>query len=225
MKTVSITIDGKKIKTREREVLLWVALDNGIYIPNLCSLRGKEEPSASCRLCFVEISDRMQPVTACTETVREGMVVNTRGEKSLRLARNAFELLMASEPADCGQCLVNRNCELQNLAKYLKVRLKPKHLKDLQHNLPVDDTNPEFIYDPNKCVLCGRCVWVCQQLGNGVLGFANRGFNRVMTNFYNQPMGSIGCAACYECVSVCPTGALVLKGEKKTLIQAKDWRV
>jgi len=224
MKKISLTIDSREILAPEGEKLLWVALDNGIYIPNLCSIRDKEESSASCRLCFVEVEGKAQPVAACTELVKEGMVVNTRGEDALRLARTAFELLMASEPVTCADCLANRNCELQNLAKHLKIRLKPRHLKDLQHGLPIDDTNPEFIYDPNKCVLCERCVWVCRQEGNSVLGFANRGFSRVMTNFYNQPMGEIGCDACRECVKVCPTGALVLKGEKKTLIQAKDWR-
>jgi len=225
MKKVSLTINGNKISAPEGEKLLWAALDNDIYIPNLCSLRDKTEPAASCRLCFVEVEGKSQPVAACTETVNEGMVVNTQGEKALRLARTAFGLLMASEPVTCTDCLANRNCELQNLAKYLKVRLKPRDLKDLQHGLSVDDTNPVFIYDPDKCVLCGRCVWVCKQVGNRALGFANRGFNRVVTNFYNQPMGEIGCEACSACVKVCPTGALVLKGEKKSLIQTKDWRI
>ncbi len=225
MRKKSLTIDNKKISASEGEKLLWAALDNDIYIPNLCSIRAKEESAASCRLCFVEVEGKGQPVTACTEPVREGMVVNTRGEKALRLARTAFELLMASEPVTCADCLANRNCELQNIARHLKIRLKPRHLKDLQHGLPVDDTNPEFIYDANKCILCGRCVWVCQQVGNGALGFANRGFDRVMTNFYHQPMIEIGCDACREWVRVCPTGALALKGEKKTLVQAKDWRL
>ena len=212
MKTVSLTIDNKKITTREGENLLWAAMDNGIYIPNLCSLRDKPEPAASCRLCFVEVEGYSQPITACTEPVREGMVVNTRGLKALRLARTAFELLMASHPVDCAHCLANRSCELQNIAAHLRVKLKTKRLKKLERKLSVDSSSPVFIYDPNKCVLCGRCVWVCRErLGIGALGFAHRGFERVVTTFGDEPVGESKCRDCGECVIVCPTGALVFE--------------
>lgn len=215
MKTVSITINGKKITAPEGESLLWVALDNGIYIPNLCAIRERPEPTAACRLCFVEIEGKEQPVTACTETVTDGMVVNTKGEKALRLVRVAFELIMASHPVDCANCPANRNCELQIIARHLKIRLKPKNLRDIPHNFPIDDSNPYFIYDPNKCVLCGRCIWECREHhGIGVLGFAHRGFERRITTFADRPIGELGCRECIECVSVCPTGALVLKDTK-----------
>ena len=222
MKTVSLTIDGRKISAPEGKNLLWVALDNGIYIPNLCSLRDKVEPAASCRLCFVEVEDRKQPVTACTETVTEGMVVNTRGAKALKLAGTAFELLMASEPADCAHCPANRSCELQKIAHHLGAKLKSKRFRKLLRQLPIDDSNPQFIYDPNKCVLCGRCLWVCRQHpGAGVLGFAHRGFERVVTTFGDEPIGEFRCLDCAECISICPTGALVFKAEEETQIKAK----
>ena len=163
MKTVSLTIDGRKITACEGDNLLWAALDNGIYIPNLCALRDNSEPAAACRLCFVEIEGKGQPITACTEEVREGMVVNTRGEKALRLARSAFELIMASHPVDCAHCAANGSCELQQIARHLNVKLKSKRFKKLVRELPIDYSNPIFIYDPNKCVLCGRCVAVCRQ--------------------------------------------------------------
>src|SRR4030066_381010 len=101
METVSLTIDGQQITARKGENLLRVALDNGIYIPNLCALRDDTEPEAACRLCFVEVAGDDQPVTACTETVRDGMVVNTRGSRALRLARSGFELLLSTHPIDC----------------------------------------------------------------------------------------------------------------------------
>ena len=215
MKTVSLTIDGKKIAATEGEKLLWVALDNGIYIPNLCALRDNYEPMAACRLCFVEVEGKEEPVTACTEIVTEGMVVNTRGERALKLARGTFELIMASHPVDCAHCLQNGSCELQKIAHHLGTKLKAKRFKSLMRHLPIDDSNSLFIYDANKCVLCGRCVWVCQQHGIGALGFAHRGFQRVVTTFTGELLGNFECSDCGECVSVCPTGALTFKDNKR----------
>ena len=216
MKTVSLTIDGKKITAREGEKLLWVALDNGIYIPNLCALRDKSEPTAGCRLCFVEVDGYSQLVTACTEPVREGMVVNTRGPKALRLVRTGFELLLATHPVDCGHCVKNRSCELQKIAAHLGAKLKAKRFKKLERKLPVDASSPTFIYDPNKCVLCGRCVWVCRErLGKGILGFAHRGFERMVTTFADEPLGNFMCQECGECVTVCPAGALTFKEHQR----------
>ena len=212
MKMVSLTIDGQKIKAREGERLLWVALENGVYIPNLCAIRDKPEPNAACRLCFVEIEGNEEPVPACNAVATDGMVVNTRGEKALRLARTGFELLMASHPVDCAGCPANRSCELQKIARHLGSSLKTKRFRKLLRELPVDDSNPLFTYDPNKCVLCGRCVWVCQQhLKTGILGFAHRGFERVVTTFADEPIGGNRCLDCSECVTVCPTGALSFK--------------
>jgi len=211
MKTVSLTIDGKEIRAAEGDKILWAALDNGIYIPNLCTLRDALQPAA-CRLCFVEVEDYSQPVTACTEPVREGIVVNTRGAKALRLARTGFELLMASHPVDCAHCPANRSCELQVIAHHLGAKLKTKRFRKILRQLPIDYSNPLFIYDPNKCVLCGKCVWVCRErLGIGDLGFAHRGFERVVTTFADEPIGKSRCQDCGECVLACPTGALTFK--------------
>jgi len=212
MKTVSLTISGKEVKARQGDKVLWAALDNGIYIPNLCALRDASESAASCRLCWVEIKGKSKPVTACTETVKEGMVVNTGGEGALRLARTALELFLASNVVDCAHCPASGSCELQKIAGYLGVKLKTKHFRKILRNLPLDASSPLFSYDPNKCVLCGRCIWVCRQrLGIGALGFAHRGFNRRLTTFGDEPIGEARCEGCGDCVTVCPTGALCFK--------------
>lgn len=212
MKEVSLAIDGKKIKAKEGEKILWAALQNNLYIPNLCAIKEKIQPSASCRLCFVEVEGENEPLIACTEPVREGMVVNTRGKKALRLARTAGELILASHPVDCRHCLKNRSCELQKIAKHLGIKLKTKRFRKLERNLPIDESCSLFTYDPNKCVLCGKCVWVCQEkLGIGAIGFTRRGFKRRVSTFQDKPLAETMCAQCAECVKVCPVGSLVLK--------------
>ncbi|MGZ6219784.1 MAG: 2Fe-2S iron-sulfur cluster-binding protein [Syntrophales bacterium] len=214
MKEISLTIDGKKIKAHEGDKILWVALENGIYIPNLCAIQEKTQPSASCRLCFVEVEGEDEPVIACTEPVKVGMVVNTRGKNALRLARTSAELILASHPVDCGHCLKNRSRELQKIAKHLGIKLKTKRFRKLERNLPIDQSSPLFIYDPNKCVLCGKCVWVCQEkLGIGAIGFTRRGFKRMVSTFQDKPLGESICSQCAECVKVCPVGSLAFKNK------------
>lgn len=218
MKDISLTIDGKKIKANEGEKLLWVAMDNGIYIPSLCAIRGATESFAACRLCFVEVEGEDEPAIACTKPVKEGMVVHTKGKTALRLARTSAELLLANHPVDCGHCIKNRSCDLQKIAKHLSIKLKTKRFRKLERKLPIDESSSVFIYDPNKCVLCGKCVWICQEhLGIGAIGFTRRGFKRMVSTFEDKPIIESKCTQCGECVKVCPVGALTLRDNKYPL--------
>jgi bidirectional [NiFe] hydrogenase diaphorase subunit len=162
----------------------------------------------------VEIEGMERPVPACTEPVAEGMVVHTGGDKALRLARTALELLLASHPVDCAHCLKNGSCELQSIAKHLGVKLNTKRFAKILPELAIDTGSPLFVHDPNKCVLCGRCIWVCQEkAGRGVIGFGYRGFRRMVTTFGDEPLSRALCRDCAECIAVCPVGALVLKNK------------
>jgi bidirectional [NiFe] hydrogenase diaphorase subunit len=215
MKPIQIFIDGKKIECSKDETLLWVALDNGIYIPNLCAMREMAEPYGACRLCFVEVEGEDLPVTACTTKVKEGLVVNTKGKRALRLSRTAFELILSNHPVDCAHCLKSGSCELPKIAKYLRVKLNTKRFRKFLRGLPIDETSPVFTYDPNKCVLCGKCVWLCQEmLGIGGIGFAYRGFQRWVTTFNDEPVGLSECKDRIELVEVCPVGAFVAKNKE-----------
>ncbi len=207
-KQVTITVDGKTISAGEGEMLLWTALDNDIYIPHLCSERNEKETPASCRLCFVEVAGRPAPVPACTLSVSEGLVVKTRSERVDALVAAGFELLMSNHRLDCKNCPANGKCELQRIAKARKLRLKPKNLPILDKGLPVDDSAPGIVYDPNKCVLCGRCIRACRRSGNSILGFTSRGFERVVATFGDLPLGESGCQGCSDCAEACPVGAL-----------------
>lgn len=211
---IFITIDGKPITAQKGAKLLWVALDNGIDIPNLCAMKDQKIPSASCRLCFVEVKGKPEPVTACTEKIFEGMVVETKTPKVQHLRRLAVELLIASHPADCPNCQKNRDCELQKLASQLKLKLKPNRLRSLVHDFPVDHSHPALLFDSNKCLLCGRCVFVCKErVGWGILQYTHRGFETRISTFNDRPLVETRCPGCLECAKVCPVGALVAKGQ------------
>ncbi len=212
MKKIHILIDGKEIECSEGEILLWVALGQGIYIPHLCALKERTLPFGGCRLCFVEVEGEDLPVIACTKKVKEGMVVRTGGEKALRLSRTAFELILSNHPVDCAHCLKSGSCELQRIAKHLKVKLNTKRFKKFLRDLPVDESSPVFTYDPNKCVLCGKCVWLCQEkFDKGAIGFVSRGFQRWVTTFNNEPLGESECKDLTELIKICPVGAFVGK--------------
>ncbi|MDY6835286.1 MAG: 2Fe-2S iron-sulfur cluster-binding protein [Chloroflexota bacterium] len=211
MGKVFVQIDGISVECQEEDRILEAAVRAGIYIPNLCFLQDQEPPFGACRLCFVEIRGQ-GIVTACTERVRNGMVVLTDTPEVLRLRRTAAELIISAHPADCRHCTKNRHCELQKVASYLKVRLKPHRFKQMYRALPLDCSNPFIIVDPNKCVLCGKCIWICnERRGVGALNFINRGFATTISTF-PELMTEASCATCMECVDNCPVGAL-LPGE------------
>jgi formate dehydrogenase major subunit/NADH-quinone oxidoreductase subunit G len=206
-----LTIDGVQIRAPKGEKILWAALDNDIYIPNLCAIREADLPFGACRLCFVEVEGRKVPVTACTEPVAEGMVVYTSTPWVNRLRRTAFELLISHHYVDCRNCARNRNCELQKTASRLGLKLKLQRFRSIPRSLPIDSSHPLFIYDPNKCILCGKCVWVCNERGAGALDFAFRSVRTMVSTFANIPLSKANCDSCMECVAVCPVGSLVPK--------------
>lgn len=206
---ITITIDGRKITAPEGERLLWVALQNGIYIPNLCAIKENSRPSASCRLCFVEVEGFAAPVTSCTLPVREGMVVKTRSPRVDRLVQTAFELLLSHHRLECSSCPGNGSCELQRIAKERRLKLRVKRYKPLEYGTEIDDSPKTFVFDRSKCVLCGRCVWICHNIAKvGALGFSRRGLRRAVTTFGDIPLADSPCTECGLCVEACPVSAL-----------------
>ena len=209
---LKLLVDDKEIDVEEGTPLLQACLDNEIYIPNLCYLQGMLYPSSLCRMCFVEIAGENKPVPACTVTVRENMVVKTDTPAVRRLQRTALRLLLSVHHVDCKNCHANKKCELQNIAKFLKVGLKPKRLERYLKETEIDENHPFLNHYPNRCVLCGKCYYVCRkQHGQPILTFAKRGFDTEIS-FYGQDEGAkLECEECNACVNICPVGALTMK--------------
>ena len=210
---VKLLVDDKEIEVEEGAILLQACLNNEIYIPSLCYLGGMKNPPASCRMCFVEIEGENKPVTSCTVKVRDGMVVKTDTPSVRRLQRTALQLLLSVHDVDCGRCPANKKCELQRIARFLRVSLKPKRLERLLKETETDENHPFLTYYPNRCILCGKCIHVCRTLhGKPFLTFAKRGFDTVVSFFGEKDTPGLPCGEkCVACVEICPVSAITLK--------------
>ena len=207
---VKLTVNQKQVEAEPGTSLLKACLDNGIYIPNLCFMEHLDPGPASCRLCFVEIEGEQAPLTACTRLVEEDMVVRTDTPAVRRLQKTGLQLLLSVHHIDCRNCPANRKCPLQDLARYLKVGLKSKHLDQQLKTPEIDRSHPDLDYYPNRCVLCGKCLEVCRSRnGQAVFTFANRGFDTVIHYFSAEGNDPFSCSPDHECAKICPVAALV----------------
>jgi bidirectional [NiFe] hydrogenase diaphorase subunit len=167
-------------------------------------------------MCFVEIEGERQPVPSCTVLVKDHMVVKTDTPSVRQLQRTALRFLLSVHHVDCKNCQANKKCELQRMAKFLKVGLKPKslgiHLKEME----IDRSHPFLDYYPNRCVLCGKCVHVCREKnGQSALTFSKRGFDTVISFYGVKDLAALECKNCNACIEICPVGALALKENPK----------
>jgi NADH dehydrogenase/NADH:ubiquinone oxidoreductase subunit G len=207
-----LLVDKRRIEVDEGTTLLQACLYNNIYIPNLCYLEGMHNPPASCRICFVEIEGEKWPVTSCTVTVKDEMVVKTDTASVRRLQRTGLQLLLSVHHVDCGRCPANKKCELQRVAKFLRVGLRPKHLERRLKEPEVERYHPILDYYPNRCVLCGKCVYVCKtRHGHPFMAFAKRGLDTTISLYGEDDLSRLPCERCTACVEICPVGAIVLK--------------
>lgn len=207
----TLKVDGQDVSARPEETIFDVARQNNIFIPRLCELPGLSAIGA-CRLCLVEVKGSNRLLAACVTRVEEGMEVTTRSELLDRYRRKILEMLFAERNHICSVCVSNGHCELQGLAQKLDIT----HVS-FPYRYPVqrvDASHERFVVDHNRCILCGRCVRVCDEIeGAHTWDIMGRGINALVITDLNQPWGkSETCTGCGKCVHVCPTGALSEKG-------------
>jgi len=209
MGKVSLTIDSTKVEAREGTTVLEAAQAGGIYIPTLCA-DPDLEPYGGCRLCLVEIEGVEGLPASCTTPVAEGMVVHTDTSRVNEVRRCLVELLLSDHPDNCLICSKNQHCELQQIVAYIGI--DQQRLKKLERPITVDSSNPFFIRDSSKCILCGRCVRTCEEVqGLGALEIFNNGISSRIITAGDKPILESICESCGQCVAKCPTGALMPK--------------
>ena len=203
--TIMLTIDGNEVTGSPGETVLQVARRHDIYIPTLC-YHHDLAPYGGCRMCLVEIKGMRGLATSCTTIIAPGMEVVTESPDIERTRRVTMDLILADHPMECLTCAQNNHCELQTVAAYLGV--DSIRFPATRERLPLDTSNPFFVFDPNKCILCGRCVRTCvNRQGLGAIGLNARGAATIVGTARDLPLAGSSCESCGECVVRCPVGA------------------
>lgn len=208
---MKLTINGQPVEAEAKETILSICQRSGIPIPTLCHDE-RLRPSGSCRLCLVEVGGRLD--TACTVPVREGMVVATNTQRVRNARRNVLDLLFSNHPNDCLTCSASGRCRLQDYCYEYDVPMG-SYRQGARRHAPKDTSNKFYDFDPDKCILCGKCVRVCQELQcSDAIGWKDRGFGVKVAAAGGEALIDSPCVSCGNCVAVCPTGALTEKHQK-----------
>ncbi|GAW94195.1 formate dehydrogenase subunit alpha [Calderihabitans maritimus] len=220
MDKVRVIINGEEYTVRRGSTILKAAEANGIDIPTLCYEEGLPAPG-NCRLCVVEVKGARKLLSACTTPVQEGMEIFTESEKVVEARKEILRLLLANHDLRCLTCAKNGDCRLQDYC--FRYRVEDTPYRGDQKKYPVDTSNPFFIRDYSKCIVCGKCVYVCAEInGAHVYDFMERGFNTKVTSAYDDSLTETTCTFCGMCVNVCPVAALV---EKSAVWAARPWEI
>ncbi len=217
MAMVNLTIDGVKVSVEAGTTVLKAAHAAGIKIPTLCWLKDINEIGA-CRMCVVDVGARAL-AAACVMPVSEGMVVKTNTPQVRNARKSVLELILSNHERKCLSCVRSQNCELQALAKELGVEESKFDGDNIHYEL--DEFSPSIVRDPNKCILCRRCVSVCRNVQKiGAIGAVNRGFKTVIAPAFEKNILETNCVFCGQCITSCPVGALREKDDTDKVWEA-----
>ncbi|MFA5562766.1 MAG: formate dehydrogenase subunit alpha [Candidatus Caldatribacteriota bacterium] len=230
---VQIIIDGEKVRVEAGTTILDAATQAGIKIPTLCAMPEINHYPGSCRMCVVEVEGMPCLAASCVYPVRDGMVIHTQNERVIKARKAVLELLLTTHPLDCMTCEKNGECDLQDLAYELGI--KESRYGRSEKDLPLDESNPFILRDLNKCILCRRCVEVCNEIQQSkAIGIGFRGKKTEIIAGLGNKLGhetsiAIGsddnpdysqCVSCGQCVAVCPVGALT---DKASIGKGRAW--
>jgi iron-only hydrogenase group A len=214
----TLQVNNKKIKAEKGETILSALNRNGIIIPTLCRMKDFT-PTGACRMCVVEVEGRDRLVTACSQPVEEWMKIMTHSPRVIQARKTIVELLLSNHPDDCLYCERNLHCELQNLSEELNIRERRIRGKKIKPRL--DQSSPAIVRELSKCILCGRCVRVCEEVVTATsLDFIKRGKNTHIGASMDRDFNFSSCIHCGQCLMVCPTGAL---HEKHNITEIQEY--
>ncbi len=215
---VQMEINKRPFEAQEGETILDVVRRAGITVPTLCHIEGLT-PTGACRVCVVEVEGMPGLVPSCSYPVAQGMKIYTHSPRAIRARKTIIELLLADHPDDCLYCVRNNRCDLQGLAADLGVRTQ--HYGGEKSAYREDVSSPAIIRDPNKCILCGKCVRVCEEIqGVSAIDFIGRGSRAHIGTAFDEGLNVSSCVNCGQCILVCPTGALSERSYVKEVLEA-----
>jgi bidirectional [NiFe] hydrogenase diaphorase subunit len=218
---ITLKVDGIEMSVPQGTTILEAARNNGIIIPTLCNLEGLSA-YGGCRLCLVEIAGSPKLFVACSTPVGMGMEVTTNSTRLKEYRKMVIEMLLAERTHICSVCVANDHCELQALANKLGV----EHV-GLERNwtgVEIDSTHDFLVIDRNRCILCTRCLRVCDEIeGVHTLDLKLRGKDaQVIMDLDENWVNSCSCTSCRKCAKVCPVGAIYVEGEPISHTKRKD---
>ncbi|SEG08883.1 4Fe-4S dicluster domain-containing protein [Caloramator fervidus] len=210
---LKIKINGSEFEVKKGLTILEACKEVGVEVPTFCH-DDRLKPSGTCRICVVEVEGARNLMAACSTPVTDGMVIWTESKKVVDARKEILNLILANHPLDCLTCEKSGECKLQDLC--YKYGIKGSTFKPNKKEYDVDESNEFYYSDPNKCILCGKCVRVCNELQcTGAIGFAQRGIKTHVTTPFDKGIANSTCVSCGNCVAVCPVGALMPKKKMK----------